>query len=107
VNAARGGKAVATALLLMMFAAGCEAGITLNAVRSKGSPGALNTKGPLRVIAPTCIKALTPASRWRSLRRLRIWKRGRSPTRKGSVAPSASRSGTADDTLHRGSQESL
>jgi hypothetical protein len=55
VNAARGGKAVATGLLVMMFAAGCEAGIALNAVRSKGSPGALNTKGPLRVVAPTCI----------------------------------------------------
>jgi hypothetical protein len=55
VNAARGGKAVATGLLVMMFAAGCEAGIALNAVRSKGSPGALNTKGPVRVIASTCM----------------------------------------------------
>jgi hypothetical protein len=55
VNAARGVKAVATALLVMMFAGGCEAGIALNAVRSKGSPGALNTKGPVRVIASTCM----------------------------------------------------
>jgi len=54
-NVARGGKAVATALLAIMLAAGCEAGIALNAVRSKGSPGALNTKGPVRVIASTCM----------------------------------------------------
>ena len=56
VDVARGVKAVATGLLIMMLAAGCEAGIALNAVRSKGSPGALNTKGSLQVIGPTCIK---------------------------------------------------
>ena len=56
MNAARGVKAVATGLLVMIFAAGCEAGIALNALRSKGSPSALNTKGRLRVVAPTCIK---------------------------------------------------
>lgn len=55
VNAARSGKVVATSLLVMMLAVGCEAGIALNAVRSKGTPGALNTKGSLRVVAPACI----------------------------------------------------
>jgi hypothetical protein len=55
LNAARGGKVVATSLLVMMLAVGCEAGIALNAVRSKGTPGALNTKGSLGVIAPACI----------------------------------------------------
>jgi hypothetical protein len=32
---------------------GC--GIAINAVRSNGSPGALNTKGETRVVTPTCL----------------------------------------------------
>jgi hypothetical protein len=48
-------RAAVTGLLVVMLAVGCEAGIALNAVRSKGTPGALNTKGSLRVIAPACI----------------------------------------------------
>jgi hypothetical protein len=48
-------RAAVTGLLVVMLAVGCEAGIALNAVRSKGTPGALNTKGSLGVIAPACI----------------------------------------------------
>ena len=36
-----------------LMAPGC--GIALNAVRSNGSPGALNTKGDSRIIAATCM----------------------------------------------------
>ncbi len=32
---------------------GC--GIAINALRSNGSPGALNTKGDVRIITPTCL----------------------------------------------------
>jgi hypothetical protein len=40
-------------LSIAVVAPGC--GIALNAVRSNGSPGALNTRGDSRIIAATCM----------------------------------------------------
>ena len=48
------GKTALVGLLLLGFVThGC--GIAVNALRSNGSPGALNTKGDVRIIASTCM----------------------------------------------------
>jgi hypothetical protein len=46
-------RKLVTAAAVIVVLQGC--GIALNAVRSSGSPGALNTKGDSRIIAATCM----------------------------------------------------
>jgi hypothetical protein len=45
--------AVAVLLAAGIVAQGC--GLAVNALRSNGAPGALNTKGDVRLITPTCL----------------------------------------------------
>jgi hypothetical protein len=52
-------RAAVTGLLVVMLAVGCEAGIALNAVRSKGTPGALNTKATTREGTDVAIKGIS------------------------------------------------
>jgi hypothetical protein len=49
----RGKASLVFLLSVGVLSQGC--GIALNAVRSNGSPGALNTKGDARIIAATCM----------------------------------------------------
>jgi hypothetical protein len=45
--------AVAVLIGVGLVVQGC--GIAVNALRSNGAPGALNTKGDVRIITPTCL----------------------------------------------------